>query len=194
MQLKLATDHILRRISTEFPEGLFYHDASHTLDVIRAASRLCRMECTGPGDRDLIHTAAAFHDAGFITSYDGHETQSIRLAEEILPGYGYDAEQIRIITHSIRATEAGAVPDNLFSRILCDADLDYLGRTDFIPVSQRLRKEWALRGTVYTERDWLLAQLNFLTGHCYYTASARILRGPGKEANIRILRQSIASL
>ena len=43
------------------------------------------------------------------------------------------------------ATKLPPEPSNLLEEIICDSDLDYLGRSDFIPVSNTLFEE--LKGT-----------------------------------------------
>ncbi|HRY99306.1 MAG TPA: HD domain-containing protein [Bacteroidales bacterium] len=194
MQVKSAIEHILSLMEREFPEGLLYHEIGHTLDVIRAAERICRMECEQPHSLDLIRTAAAFHDAGFIYAYDGHELHSVRMAEQTLPAYGYAQDDILRITGAITATMAGEHPRDRLSQVLCDADLDYLGREDFLTVSTRLRLEWALRGTEYPDRAWLQFQLEYLRAHRYHTPSARILREPGKATNMRRLNALLQSI
>jgi hypothetical protein len=39
------------------------------------------------------------------------------------------------------ATKLPPNPKNLLEKIICDSDLDYLGRSDFIPVSNTLFEE-----------------------------------------------------
>ena len=52
----------------------------------------------------LLRTAALFHDAGFITTYKGHEAESCRLAHEFLPRFDYEPRQIVLICGMIEAT------------------------------------------------------------------------------------------
>lgn len=189
MQVDHAIGFIIRLMEREYPRNLPYHNLEHTLNVIRAVERFCQMECSDVKQTALVRTAAAFHDAGFIYTYQGHEFHSVRLAETILPEFGYSADDIARISGCIMDTEIGGVPRDRLSRVLCDADLDYLGRRDYLYVSSLLRKEWEDLGQDYSDRGWLEYQLEFLSLHRYNTPSARILRNPGKAENIRYIRQ-----
>lgn len=77
-------------------------------------------------------------------------------------------------------------PQNELEKMICDADLDYLGRNDYLEISGRLRREWeVIRQIIYSEEDWLGFQLNYLTTHKYYSQAAQKLRNAGKSLNIK---------
>ena len=63
------------------------------------------------------------------------------MAREILPAYGLTRDQIDTICGMIMATRIPQSPSNQLERILCDADLDYLGRDDFYEIGGRLFEE-----------------------------------------------------
>ena len=62
-------------------------------------------------------------------------------SRSFLPEYGYSGEQIEKICKIIMATKLPPQPEDIYQKIICDADLDYLGRSDMIPVSNTLYKE-----------------------------------------------------
>ena len=70
--------------------------------------------------------------------YNNHEYFSTLVAREILPTYYYTRSQIDTICELIMATKLPPKPRNKLEEIMCDADLDYLGRSDMIPVSNTL--------------------------------------------------------
>ena len=88
---------------------------------------------------------------------------SAKLAKEILPEYLYSYKQIDSICEIIMATKLPPRPKNLLEMIICDADLDYLGRSDFIPVSNNLYKELHEHGRLGTLQDWNEPKLNSLS-------------------------------
>ena len=45
--------------------------------------------------------------------------------------YGYSENHIKIVKGLINATRVSQNPKNHLEKILCDADLDYLGRSDY---------------------------------------------------------------
>ena len=78
-------------------------------------------------------------------------------------------------------------------QILCDADLDYLGREDFFWIAQSLRLEWnTLNVRKTTLREWYEFQIEFMEGHTYFTETARKLRNAGKENNLQQIKELLS--
>ncbi|MGD0005008.1 MAG: HD domain-containing protein [Anaerolineaceae bacterium] len=181
--------YVLEKLEKELPPNLYYHCLSHTRDeVIPAADQLLAMEKVDGNARLVLRTAALFHDVGYIEGVEGHEAVSVRIARQVLPGFGYTAGQVDSVCSLIMATRMPRTPHSLLEEILADADLDNLGRSDFMQRSLDLRKEWATFGRLWTDREWYISQLEFLAEHRYFTASARQLRGVQKLKNIQQLR------
>jgi hypothetical protein len=85
----------------------------------------------------------------------------------------------------IMATKIPQTPHTQLEKILCDADLDYLGRDDFYETGKRLYQELSSRGYVETEREWNLIQKTFLEGHRYHTSFARKNREALKQQHVQ---------
>jgi adenylate cyclase len=83
------------------------------------------------------------------------------------------------------------LPGNLLEEIMCDSDLDYLGRIDFIPVSNTLFEELKVRDKIGSLNDWNKMQLKFITNHQYFTHTARKLREVNKQIQIERIRKLI---
>ena len=184
MNYGAAETFILDFLRKHLPENLFYHNIAHTLDVIDASVRYCEMEKVDAGTIVVMKTAALLHDTGFVEQYDNNEPNGAAIAEKYLPDFDYNNEQIALIRTLILATASPRNPITLLEKIICDADLDYLGRTDFFSVSQALRNEWAAHGRAIRLNDWYKQQKTFLESHVFYTASAIKLRGTQKKANL----------
>lgn len=187
MDFEGVKKYILNKLKNELSSNLHYHSVHHTLDVLDAVSRLAQMENLNGHDQVLLKTGALFHDTGFIETYDGHEEASIRLAQKILPGYGYSDKDIKIVEGLIRSTEIPQNPKTHLEKIMADADLDYIGRDDIFLIGQRLQYEWMLQGKVKSLREWHEKQLQFLKTHKFFTDSAKKLREKRKQRNIREL-------
>src|ERR1035437_8496154 len=142
-----ARDYIIGRMRKDLNPSLTYHTIEHTLDMHHAAIRLMEMEHFGDEhERLLIETAAIYHDAGMMVSYNDHETQSVLIAGEMLPTFGYSLEDIDEVAGLILVTKLPQMPTTLPEQILCDADLDSLGRDDFFIESFKLQLEWKMNG------------------------------------------------
>jgi uncharacterized protein len=141
---------------------------------------------------DLLLTAVLFHDAGMMVGYDNHEEVSAALAREVLPSFRYDEEDIRIVTGLINVTRLPQNASTRLEEIICDADLDYLGRNDFYIHSFQLRLEWEIHGVKKTSlTDWIKIQVQFLSNHAYYTKSAKALRSELKQKYLSELKALI---
>lgn len=188
-----AETYVLDQLRQHLSPTLFYHGLHHTLDVVEQAHSLARAEgISDPTELALLRTAAHYHDAGFLTTYQGHEAAGCALARQVLPGFGYAPAHVELICQLILATQMPQSPGPLpLARILCDADLDYLGRPDFWPISQTLFEELTLRGLMPDQTAWLHLQVDFLSTHRYWTPTAQARREAGKQARLAEVRQQL---
>jgi hypothetical protein len=87
------------------------------------------------------------------------------------------------------ATKLPPVPSSLLDKIICDANLDHLGRADFLIQSDRLFQEYLLNKKIRNKKDWNLMQVELLENHEFYTETARKLREISTEQQIEIIKQ-----
>ncbi len=172
---------ILLKLKNELPGDLPYHNIDHTRDVVQAAVDIAQHEKISPQDIQLIRIAAWLHDSGFTVSHKNHEEKGCVIAKGLLPSFGFDKTQIDIICGMIMATKIPQTPHTAMEKVICDADLDYLGRDDFYSVGSRLYEEMKVRGIVESEREWNLVQKTFLETHRYHTPYAKQHRESRKQ-------------
>nr|NQU89730.1 HD domain-containing protein [Bacteroidota bacterium] len=186
---------IINKLKAELNPALYYHDIHHTLDVYESAERIAKLENVSDEELILIKTASLFHDSGMLKTYTGHEEASCEISGQYLPEFGYDQQQIDIINRMIMTTKLPQSASERLEQILCDADLDYLGRDDFYMISHRLKLEWILQNFMATTlKEWYYLQINFLNGHKYFTKSAFSTREKGKQKNLREIIQIMDGL
>jgi len=183
-----AVSYARTRLDTELSPHLHYHRAAHTVDdVVPAVERLAEGEEIRGRNRALLVTAAWFHDLGFVERADGHELIGVGIALAVLPALGYDDTDLHTLRGLILATTVPQRPTTMLERLLCDADLDVLGRADFFERNDALRSELAEAGMSTTTARWYRTQADFVGNHRYFTATARHTRDAGKAANWREL-------
>ena len=193
--LEQAKQYAIGRLEKELAPSLYYHSLVHTTDdVVPATVRFAEGEGIQGEDLDLLLTAAWFHDLGFIEIRAGHEVVSARLASEVLPGFGYSPAQIETVKGIIMATVVPQAPKTILEQIIADADLDVLGRDDFLARNHNLRRELASFGQEFSDTQWFSGQLKFVESHTYFTAAARALRDAGQIKNVDELKKKLAEI
>jgi class 3 adenylate cyclase len=182
---------ILDKLEKELPHFAFYHNVKHTVDVVTEVELIGWAEGCSDEEILLLKTAALFHDTGIIESYDNHEQLGTSLAREMLPSFNYTRQQIDRICDIIMATKLPPRPSGLLEKIICDSDLDYLGRSDFVPVSNTLFEELKAQKRMNNLNEWNKMQVKFISGHQYFTKTARSLREVNKQQQIERIRSLI---
>jgi len=186
MDFQGAKAFIISKLTKELDPGYTYHCIGHTLDVRAAALRLIGMEGFPEDEARLIEIAALFHDSGMLVRYKDHESASVELARQHLPSFGFGEKEISEIESLIMVTRLPQKASSKGEQVMCDADLDYLGRDDFFIHSFELQNEWNTFGIRKTDLTaWLDIQIRFLSDHTYFTASAKSLRDLKKSENLK---------
>lgn len=133
-----------------------------------------------------------YHDVGFLKIYTGHEEISCEVASTELCDFGFSKEEIEKICGMIRATKVPQQPPTLLEEIICDADLDYLGRHDFFQIGKGLYKEFLDQKIVSDERSWNTLQVRFLESHHYFTKTAKARRQKQKQIHLDAIKDKLA--
>jgi len=199
LRLKIVDHYIRELFRDELPDGIKYHDADHTLHptkgVVASANRIAISENISEHNRELLITAAYFHDTGYIREYKKNEPIAARMAGRILKLIGYKPNEVVKIQKMILSTDLESEPESHVEKILCDADLDHFGRKDFFKLDGRLREEWREKGMdVSDEVKWYKGTLEILKKHQYYTESQKKLREKEKQKNIKRLLKKLENI
>jgi ligand-binding sensor domain-containing protein/class 3 adenylate cyclase len=186
------TEHqVLKILEKGLSDKLYYHSIKHTKDVVKSVERIALLEGVTDEGLFLLKTAAILHDAGFIERYEHNEEIGARMARELLPKYGYTEQHIKTIVELIHVTEIPHRPINKLQEIICDADLDYLGRDDFEEIADRLRRELREMNKIDSDRKWDEIQITFLENHHYFTQTSIESRQKKKQENIQRVRERL---
>lgn len=189
--LETISAHIYDMLDQLSPR-LTYHSIHHTKDVLAQAEHIFLSEKINvPEEMVMLKVAALFHDSGFLHTYDHHEEASCQIARKELPFFGLKQEKIEDICTLIMATKIPQKPRTILAQVLCDADLDYLGRDDFAPISQKLFQEMKNYKRVDSEDAWNRVQVNFLKNHHYFTKTSIHLRKANKQAHLQEIESKL---
>lgn len=193
MNYHAAKAYIIDLLKQGLSSKLTYHGLHHTMDVLYITEELCLMERVTPYEAILLKTAALFHDSGFTISNQEHEQLGCSIAQKILPTYGYLPQEIEKICGMIMATKIPQSPKNYLEEIICDADLDYLGRDDFYDIGATLYEELKAYNVLKSTEAWNKLQVNFLEKHQFFTKTNQNRRTTKKQRYLDELKEIVAT-
>ena len=188
---QIIRSEVLSLLNDKLDPKLTYHNLAHTQDVMNQVERIARGEnISDINDLMLLKVAALFHDSGFLYVYKHHEERSCQIMEEFMQDGDFSQEDITRIKGMIMATQIPQTPHNLMEKIICDADLDYLGRDDFEKISNGLKEEFLVYQVIKSESDWDPLQIGFFEAHNYFTETCRVDRTPKKLQHLEMLKRN----
>jgi uncharacterized protein len=167
-------EKMIRVFDENLKPSLHYHNSAHTLDVIAKVEDIARLEgIVNPEQIFILRMAALFHDSGFLYVYKNHEEKSCEIMKEELVSLDLPDHVIDQIVHLIMMTKLPPNPSNHLEQIICDADVDYLGRDDFFEISNRLKAEFLEYGIVKDESEWQEKQIRFFEFQKFFTRTSQ---------------------
>jgi len=171
---------------------LCYHNLEHATEVVEVISELCNALNISEIERENLIIAGWFHDVGYFEICSGHEDLSAEYADRYLSGQNFPGDRIKRIKANILATKVPTNPANIYEKIICDADLHHLGKSDIEKRSQLFRQELANRNICnISDFEWLENSLKFLNEHSFYTDYANEKFGAQKKKNIKLFEEKL---
>jgi len=172
---------VLEQLKNGLPKNLTYHDVDHVLDVLGVCNQYIKRFKIKGTDAYLLRIGALVHDLGFTKSTQNHEEVGAEMAQNIMESLKMDPAHIETVRGLVMATKIPQNPETDLQKIICDSDLDYLGRKDYVEISSKLNQELKSTGVIKTREDWIELQIRFLKSHTFHTDFARKNREPKKQ-------------
>lgn len=182
---------ILDTLNSKLSKDLHYHGVHHTLDALKTCKVYLKHNDISAHDAKLLRLGVLLHDIGFTETTDEHEQKSSEIAMRLLSAHDFSAEDIAVINGLILTTKIPQQPKTLLEKIICDVDLDYLGRPDFYEISNQLFRELKALSIIHDINHWNKVQIKFLEAHSYHTDFAIKNRQPQKELRIEELKKLV---
>jgi class 3 adenylate cyclase len=183
IKLQDIEDLITKMFDDEAPPNLYFHNASLVKNISGQVDLLTNAESLPEEEYINLKLASVFLFTGYISDYEKPMEASFLLVEEILPKYGFDQENVdevkKLISNSFNDQQK-SVSDN----ILHDARYDYLGRVDFIKLTDKLLKEQTEYGFSPDRKTWIEIQRKLLINHEFITNTAKLLRSVSLEDQV----------
>jgi len=175
-------------LNSKLSKNLFYHSVNHTKDALKTCELYLKHMKIDPYQAKLLRIGILYHDIGFTETIVEHEKKGAEIASEMMSKLNFSKEDILIVNGLIKSTKVPQRPQTVLEQIICDVDLDYLGRDDFYPISNLLYRELKAYSLVSNMNDWNKIQISFLENHEYHTDFAINKRQPEKEKRIAELK------
>jgi len=183
MKLQDIEEVIIKLFDDEAPPDLYFHNSTLVKSISNQVELLATAEKVTEEEFLFVKLAALFLYTGYISDYDKPMEKSFSIVEEILPGYGFDKSYVEGVKKLIRNSfldEAESPSDS----IMHDAKYDYMGRVDFIKLTEKLLREESEYGKAHNRKEWIGIQRQLLINHDFLTDTAKLLRSVPLEDQI----------
>ena len=183
IKLQDIEDMVTKMFDDEAPPNLYFHNSSMVRNISNQVELLARAESLPDEEFINLKLASVFLLTGFISDYEKPMEASQRLVEEILPGFDFNQENVESTKRIIRNCFAEH-QESLADNILHDARYDYMGRVDYIKLTDKLLRERTEYGKHTDIETWIGFQKKQLSDHQFITNTARLLRSVPLEDQI----------
>lgn len=175
---------VIDRMRLELDRRYTYHTVEHTLDVIKCCEEISFAEGLNESECLILQISALFHDTGFLLSRTNHEERSVDIFTKAQAEFQLEPSHIHEIENCIRATRVPQEPQSRLEQIICDADLDYLGRKDFWTISDSLFVEMTNCKEISGSAAWKELQIKFMSAHRFHTKFTKNRRDDQLKINL----------
>lgn len=187
IKLQDVEETVNKMFIDEATPKLYFHNAQLAVSIANQTELLSTAERLSEEEYISLKLASIFLITGFISDYNNPAAASCKLMEEMLPRFGFDEtyinSAIQIITNSFNEKYETAI-----DKILHDARYDYLGRVDYLKLSEKLLKERNDHGIATSDDAWMDIQVKMLTEHDFLTKTGKLLRSVPPAEQIAALQ------
>jgi predicted metal-dependent HD superfamily phosphohydrolase len=189
--LQVIKEYVVSFLTDNLSEELTFHHIGHTYEVVEAVQEIIGQTELSEEDSLIVQTAAWFHDCGYAVCYKGHEEKSEIIAKDFLENFGCENVFIEKVLQCIESTKYPQNPHSEIEKIICDADMYHLTKTNYYQYEKALRLEFEkYLELILTDDEWKMKNNNFFTSHQYFTEYGRNILSKFKEVNVQLANGS----
>jgi adenylate cyclase len=183
IKLEDVEDAVNKIFIDEAPPNLYFHNVQMARGINAQVDLLSTAEQLPDEIYKNLKLASIFLLTGFITDYDNPVEAAFNLLGEILSRFGFDESSLISTRHLISNSFSGKY-ESAADKILHDARYDYLGRIDYIKLTDRLLRERNEHGRTTGPDEWIEIQKKLLEEHEFLTETGKLLRSVTLEEQI----------
>lgn len=185
--IEAVHSYVVSFLSANLPQELLFHNINHTYEVVEAVKEIGSKCGLSEEEKCIAEAAAWFHDCGYASTYIGHENESIKLAKNFLENFGCKKEFIDAVLSCIESTKYPSKPSTAAEKVVCDANLQHLAKTNYSTYEKALRKEFEIFLKLsYDDSEWIEINRSFMSSHQYHTDYGQKVLAKLKLNNIQI--------
>lgn len=192
MKLMDVEEYVVKLFDDEAPPNFYFHNSAMIKSISTQADILAGAEQLDEEEYISMKLAILFLFTGLIDDYDNPAEMSVNRADDILPRLGFDGTTVKSTLDMIDSFYADRF-DTRSMMIIHDAVYDYLGRVDFIRLTEKLMKEIKETVNISDLAEWKNEQKEFLSRHEFLTETGRALRSVPAETQKRNLDSFFAN-
>jgi len=189
LRLSDLEELVLGKLEKEMPGNLYFHNTAYTVDVYTQTELLGRAEELSDEELLLTRTAGLFQGIGYLLDYHDPLMKSIEFASDVLPRYKYAEGQVHFVLELMRSISKKE-PQTLPEKILWDAQMNYIGRTDYIQKTKDHYRELQEHMKEISVTEWIHRETHMVRHYPFYTQTARRLREVDPETQCQLLEST----
>jgi class 3 adenylate cyclase len=188
IKLEDVEEAVNKIFTDEAPPDLYFHNAQLARSISGQVELIATAEQLPEEEYANLKLASIFLITGYLADYDNPAEAAFNFMGEILPRFGFDESYI-IATRHIITNSFNENCESLADKILHDAKYDYLGRIDFIKLTDKLLRERNEHGIITDANDWVDMQKKLLKDHDFMTKTGKLLRSISLEEQLAALQE-----
>jgi len=188
IKLQDIEDMIIKLFDDEAPPNLYFHNSSLVKNISNQVELISTAKKVNEEDYLILKLSSVFLFTGYIYDYEKPMEASLRLVDEILPRYGFSEGNVESVKKLIK----NSFTDNFESyhdEIIHDGRYDYLGRVDFVKLTDKLLRERTEYGKHTDRKKWIEMQKKTVLEHEFRTDTAKLLRSVPVEEQMKGLEE-----
>ena len=186
IRLEDVEDAVDRIFIEEATPDLYFHNAQFARNINAQVDLLAHAEQLPDEEFIYLKLASIFLITGYMTDYNNPAEASFGLMREMLPSFGFDESYIVATRHLINNSFIGRY-ESVSDKILHDARYDYLGRIDYLKLTERLLRERREHGREISVENWIENQKKHIADHEFLTRTGKLLRSVSAEDQVKAL-------
>jgi hypothetical protein len=187
IKLEDVEEAVNKIFSDEAPPDLYFHNAQLARSIAEQVELIATAEQLPEEEYVNLKLASIFLITGYLADYDNPAEAAFTLMGEILPRFGFDESYIISTRHFITNSFTEKY-ESFADRVLHDARYDYLGRIDYIKLTDKLFRERNEHGIITDAKEWIDVQKMLLRDHDFLTKTGKLLRSVTVEEQIAALQ------